>query len=81
MERASLGIDVDGSRLRKLRKRRGKSVSALATEAGISHQFLSFIERGQRRPLPPVFDRICNALELPDDARDELLMGADRLVA
>lgn len=72
MERASFGIDVDGPRLRKLRKERGKSVSRLAAEAGISHQFLSFIEHGARRPLPPVFDRICTALGIDDDVRDEL---------
>jgi transcriptional regulator with XRE-family HTH domain len=81
MERATFGIDVDGPRLRKLRKDRGRSVSAVAAEAGISVQYLSFIERGQRRPLPPVFARICGALGIEANDRDELLVGADRQVA
>lgn len=72
MERATLGVDIDGVHLRKLRKQRGKSVSRLAAEAGISHQFLSFIERGARRPMPEVFTRICDALDIQETERDDL---------
>lgn len=82
MERATLGIDVDGPHLRKLRKGRGESVSAVAARAGISVQHLSFIERGQRRPRPPVFAAICDALDIEDDAeRKALILIADRRAA
>lgn len=73
-ERATLGLDVDGPRLRALRKERGKSVSALAAEASISHQYLGFIERSERRPNPPIFDRICDALDLDDETRQVLVL-------
>lgn len=79
MERATLSVKIDGARLRKLRTGRGKSVSALATEAKISPQYLSFIERGERRPMPAVFDRICGALGLNEDAcRRQLIVDADQ---
>lgn len=81
-ERATLGLDVNGPRLRELRKNRRKSVSALAAQAGISHQFLGFIEHGKRRPLPPVFDRICDALGLEgDEDRKKLIVTAAQEVA
>lgn len=81
MERATLGLDVDGQRLRRIRKGHGKSASQLAREAKISAQYLLFIERGERRPLPPVFERICTALGVDADARQELIVTAEPTVA
>lgn len=78
MERATLGVDIDGAYLRKLRTRQGKSVTRLAKEAGISHQFLSFIERGARRPMPEVFARICTALGIEDSIERSTLVQAGR---
>lgn len=74
MERATLSVKIDGQRLRDLRKRRGESVSQIARRAKISVQYLSFIERGERNPLPAVFDRICDAMELADEVRTGLVL-------
>lgn len=74
----SASVEVDGARLRRLRKLRGLSVSALAEAADISVQYVSFIERNERNPLPDKFVRICNALELAtDEERATLLVDED----
>lgn len=72
IERATLGLDVDGQALRSLRKAQGLSANALAHKAGVSYQHLLSVETGERRPNPPAFRRICDALGLDDNTRNEL---------
>lgn len=66
-------VAIDGRAVRQLRKLAGHTITGLASECGISVQYLSAIEIG-RRPLvsPPVFARICDALGVDD--RRQLLM-------
>lgn len=72
---APASVDIDGGRLRELRKLRGKSMSALARESEISVQFLSVLELDpKRRCSPEVFDRICTALRLTSDDDRRALM-------
>lgn len=78
MRRDSLGVDVDGPHLRKLRKERGKSGACLAREAGVSHGYIWQIEKGLRRPNPHVFGRICYALELSAEERARLRINVEQ---
>lgn len=82
IERSALGVKVRHLRLRELRLQHCRSVSDVAAEAGISVQYLSFIERGERRPLPPVFDRICAALGVDGGrGRRELILADDDIAS
>ncbi|MFC3504853.1 helix-turn-helix domain-containing protein [Micromonospora krabiensis] len=59
------GVEIDGPKLRELRKLQGESVASFASACGISRQYLSQIERGARlRVSPPVYFRICTKLQL-----------------
>ena len=66
------GIAFNG-RLRKKRKLSGRNLAALAVPAGISVQFLSELERGNRRASPEVFVRICDELGVGTDERETLV--------
>lgn len=57
-------VEVDGNRLRELRKQRGESLAACAKRCGITFQYLSQIERGERNPSPWTYPRICAAFEV-----------------
>ncbi|MDM4722791.1 helix-turn-helix transcriptional regulator [Micromonospora sp. WMMA1363] len=58
-------IGIDGEKLRELRKLQGKTLGEFAPTCGITLQYLSQIERGDRRRVsPPVYARICAALKL-----------------
>ena len=46
------------------RKRKELSLSAVAKRAGLSHQMIAFVERGERIPTIDSFIRITNALEI-----------------
>jgi transcriptional regulator with XRE-family HTH domain len=54
-----------GARVRSLRRERGLTLKALGARAGLSHPFLSQLERGLARPSLPSIERIAAALGVP----------------
>ncbi|MFG2056646.1 helix-turn-helix domain-containing protein [Micromonospora sp. NPDC048930] len=59
----SAGVEIDGAKLRELRQLSGDRLVTFAPKCGISKQYLSQIERGDRpRVSPPTYARICLAL-------------------
>jgi transcriptional regulator with XRE-family HTH domain len=65
-----------GVLLRRWRGARGRTQEALALEAGISPRHLSFIETGRAAPGRGVLLRLCETLDLPRRARNDLLVAA-----
>ena len=64
-----------GARVRELRHERGLTLKALGRRAGLSHPFLSQLERGLARPSVGSVERIATALNVPVGA----LWSAPRL--
>ena len=54
-----------GARVRSLRRQRGLTLKELGRRAGLSHPFLSQLERGLARPSLGSAERIADALEVP----------------
>ena len=54
-----------GARVRELRQERGLTLKALGRRAGLSHPFLSQLERGLARPSVGSVERIATALDVP----------------
>jgi transcriptional regulator with XRE-family HTH domain len=54
-----------GARVRELRHERGLTLKALGRSAGLSHPFLSQLERGLARPSVGSVERIATALNVP----------------
>ena len=54
-----------GARVRELRHERGLTLKALGRRAGLSHPFLSQLERGLARPSVGSVERIATALDVP----------------
>ena len=54
--------EVLGGRLRALRRRRRRTLSQIAAEAGISPQYLSEIERGRKEPSSEMIAAVAGAL-------------------
>jgi len=54
-----------GARVRELRHERGLTLKALGRRAGLSHPFLSQLERGLARPSVGSVERIAGALNVP----------------
>jgi transcriptional regulator with XRE-family HTH domain len=54
-----------GARVRSLRQERGWTLKQLGREAGLSHPFLSQLERGLARPSVSSAERIARALRVP----------------
>jgi transcriptional regulator with XRE-family HTH domain len=54
-----------GARVRELRRHRGLTLKELGRDAGLSHPFLSQLERGLARPSVTSVERIARALEVP----------------
>jgi transcriptional regulator with XRE-family HTH domain len=54
-----------GARVRELRRDRGMTLKALGRDAGLSHPFLSQLERGLARPSVSSVERIAAALDVP----------------
>ena len=50
--------------LKAERRQKELSLSAVAKRAGLSHQMIAFVERGERIPTIDSFIRITNALEI-----------------
>lgn len=55
--------EVVGARLRRLRHRRGETLTAVAVRAGVSPQYLSEVERGLKEPSSEMLAAISGALE------------------
>jgi transcriptional regulator with XRE-family HTH domain len=58
-------VAVLGARVRELRRDRGLTLKGLGREAGLSHPFLSQLERGLARPSVTSVERIARALAVP----------------
>jgi transcriptional regulator with XRE-family HTH domain len=58
-------VTVLGARVRELRRDRGMTLKGLGREAGLSHPFLSQLERGLARPSVMSVERIARALDVP----------------
>jgi transcriptional regulator with XRE-family HTH domain len=61
-------VNVLGARVRELRRDRGLTLKALGRQAGLSHPFLSQLERGLARPSVSSVERIARALDVPVSA-------------
>jgi transcriptional regulator with XRE-family HTH domain len=68
--------DHFGVRLSEWRTRRRESQLGLAISANISQRHLSFVESGRSRPSRDMVVRLCDALDIPLRARNELLISA-----
>jgi transcriptional regulator with XRE-family HTH domain len=74
--RQPLRPDHVGARLCEWRTRRRESQLALAISADISQRHLSFVESGRTLPSREMVIRLCDALDVPLRARNELLTSA-----
>ena len=63
-----------GAEIRRRRKQHGLTLTNLAAQAGISHPFLSQLERGYARPSMTTLERIARAL---DTTQVSLMLAAD----
>ncbi len=73
------GVEINGGKLRDLRKLRGEALKTFALRCGISFGYLGHIERGDRATVAPaVFAAICDALDIPADQRDSMITPAAR---
>ena len=61
----SHGLDLNHTLIRTKRENAGLTVEGFAQLVGISRQFASMIELGQRRPSPPVAKAIADVLGIP----------------
>ncbi|HWJ79161.1 MAG TPA: helix-turn-helix domain-containing protein [Niallia sp.] len=67
-----------GSKIKKLRLKRGYSINELSDRAGVSKSYLSYIERGiQKNPSLQVLSKLANTL---DTNVEELLDSDTKLV-
>ena len=74
--RRPLAADHFGVRLSEWRMRRRESQLDLAIAAEISQRHLSFVELGRTLPSRDMVVRLCDALDIPLRARNELLSSA-----
>jgi transcriptional regulator with XRE-family HTH domain len=65
-----------GDRLRLMRESRQFSQLRLASETGISPRHLSYLETGRSSPSREILIRLADHLEVPAQARNELLLAA-----
>jgi transcriptional regulator with XRE-family HTH domain len=71
-----IAADHFGVRLSEWRARRRESQLGLAISANISQRHLSFVESGRSLPSREMVVRLCEALDIPLRARNELLISA-----
>lgn len=71
-----LAADHFGTRLSTWHARRRESQLELAMSANISQRHLSFVESGRTLPSRDMVIRLCDALDIPLRARNELLVCA-----
>jgi transcriptional regulator with XRE-family HTH domain len=62
------GVNLDGQKVRRLRKVQGEELIAFAERIGVTPGYVSHLENNRRKPSPSVFGRICNALGVEDGA-------------
>lgn len=62
-----------GEMLKDWRRRRRLSQLALSLVAGVSARHVAFLETGRAQPSRPMVLRLCEALEIPREARNALL--------
>lgn len=78
--RSTANPEINGSKLRELRKLAGLTVTEVAEKIGISISYLAQIERGARRTVAPgMFVKICDAMGVVD--RRELLRSVEEVDA
>src|SRR5215207_2424733 len=65
-----------GDHLRRWRATRGASQLALASEAGTTPRYVSFVETGRAQPSRQMVLRLARALEVPLRERNDLLLAA-----
>ena len=65
-----------GAGLSEWRARRRESQLSLALDANVSQRHLSYIESGRAQPSQTMVVRLCEALDVPLRARNELLVLA-----
>ena len=65
-----------GSMLRKWRVRRRRSQLDLALGADVSARHISFLETGRARPSREMIDRLCDELDVPLRARNDVYLAA-----
>ncbi len=70
------GVAIDGAKLRIRRQLSGQTLAGFAQLCDATESYISHIERGVRRPSPPMYVRICNALDIPEGKRHTLLKAA-----
>jgi transcriptional regulator with XRE-family HTH domain len=75
-QKRPLPADHFGARLSEWRVRRRESQLDLAMSANISQRHLSFVESGRTLPSRDMVMRLCDALDVPLRARNELLVCA-----
>jgi transcriptional regulator with XRE-family HTH domain len=56
-----------GKAIKTIREAKGKSLGALANQAGVSIPYLSLVEADKRNPSLEVIQRIAVAMEIPAD--------------
>jgi transcriptional regulator with XRE-family HTH domain len=60
--------------LRKARIAAGLTQETLAAKAGVSREYVNYLERGKRQPTVAVFIRLCRALNLhPPDLLERIV--------
>ncbi len=65
-----------GDLIRRYREIAGLSQEALAERAGMSPRGLLYLERGRRRPYPDTLRRLADALSLPQQEREALMLAS-----
>jgi transcriptional regulator with XRE-family HTH domain len=71
--RASADVEIDRIKLREMRQDQGLTQVALAALCDMNPSYLSQLESGQRpRVSPPLFVRLCDALQIPAGQRKTL---------
>lgn len=58
-------IDVNRHHLKRARQFAGKSIRVLASEAGVSHSHLAYVEKGHRKASESVVKKLADALGVP----------------
>jgi len=57
---------IDGLELKIARIRKGLTLAELGRRVGVSHMFLSYLERGERNPGPETYEKLVRELgEIP----------------
>lgn len=73
--RSPAGVAIDGAKVRKARLMRGLNLQDFAPRCGISFQYLSQLERGDRKIVSAhTFVAICDAFGLAEENREELVL-------